>query len=143
MPPKKVRARVAKMLGIQEAVFDPGGPTAEQELRRSTVMGSVGSMVKEIRNQSFSEQRYPEPSASGWMFGDASHAEQQFLTLLHNLERTVRAMVGTPDAVSTEDLRINQLAICRAAMHACEATGRPVPPFVTRIYNELIAGTFK
>ena len=83
------------------------------------------------------------PSSDGWLFGDPNHAEEQFLSFLRNIERTTRAMVGDPDLFSSEENRINQLAVCRAAMRSAELMARPVPPWLTRIYNEVIGGTFR
>jgi hypothetical protein len=79
----------------------------------------------------------------GWMFGDPAAAEEQFNRLLRDQDRTVRAMVGDPDVVSKEEIRLNQLAICRAAQKACEMKGRPVPEFIKRSYDAIIAGTFR
>ncbi len=78
----------------------------------------------------------------GWLFGDPTFAEQQFIAFLRNIERTTRAMVGDPDLFAAEEHRINQLAVCRAAMRSAELAGRPVPTWLTRIHNEVIGGEF-
>lgn len=83
------------------------------------------------------------PPSSGWLFGDPIEAEEQFLSFLRNIERTTRAMIGNPDLFSIEENRLNQLAVCRAAMRSAELAGRPVSAWLTRIYNEVIGGTFR
>lgn len=77
----------------------------------------------------------------GWLWRD-DEAEESFRTLIRNLDRTIRAMVSG-EATSPEDVRKLQLATCRAAMHSAEAAGRPVPQFVTDVYNEIIEGRFR
>ena len=78
----------------------------------------------------------------GWLFGDPTFAEEQFVAFLDNIERTTRAMVGDPDLFAAEEHRINQLAVCRAAMRSAELAGRPVPRWLTRIHNEMLGGGF-
>lgn len=80
---------------------------------------------------------------TGWLFADPGEAEGQFVTFLRNIERTTRAMVGNPDLFSAEENRINQLAVCRAALRSAELAGRPVPAWLTRIHNEVIGGSFR
>ncbi|MEO8227628.1 MAG: hypothetical protein ABI637_09355 [Gemmatimonadota bacterium] len=80
---------------------------------------------------------------TGWLFADAAEAEGQFGTFLRHIERTTRAMVGNPVLFSAEENRINQLAVCRAALRSAELAGRPVPAWLTRIYNEVIGGSFR
>jgi transcriptional regulator with XRE-family HTH domain len=83
-----------------------------------------------------------DAEAAGWMWGEPSEAEEQFRTVIRNIEHTLRGMVGEPARVSDESLRKLRLAACRAAMESAELAGRPVPEFVHRVYNEVIEGRF-
>ncbi len=119
---------------------------SEWTLRRlAEAMGRVvpEGVYKERGEPAFSRRTDAPPAPAGWLFGDPAEAEDQFLTFLRNIERTTRAMIGNPDLFSSEENRINQLAVCRAAMRSAELAGRPVPAWLTRIYNEVIGGTFR
>jgi hypothetical protein len=64
-------------------------------------------------------------------------------TILRNLERTTRAMVGKPDLFSAEDLRLNRLGVIRAAMHSHELAGKQVPRWLRGVYDEVSDGRFR
>ena len=78
----------------------------------------------------------------GWLWGDVDEGEEQFRTLVRDVERTMRAMAGD-GALNPENLRRIRLELCRSAVAACEATGRPVPSYVHAVYNEVIGGRFR
>jgi hypothetical protein len=80
---------------------------------------------------------------AGWVFGDPNEADEFMRTVLRNLERTTRAMVGNPDLFSGEDLRLNRLGVIRAAMHSHELAGKQVPRWLRGLYDEVSDGKFR
>lgn len=84
-----------------------------------------------------------QPEGAGWAFGDPNEADEFMRTVLRNLERTTRAMVGNPDLFSVEDLRLNRLGVIRAAMHSHELAGKQVPRWLRGLYDEVSDGRFR
>lgn len=128
-PAKSRLERIASRVGAPVTIFAEGGPRPQDVLAAG---GSPG----------IDEAEGEPPEGPGWVFGDPTEAEAQFRTFLRATERTLRAMVGRPDLFATEELRVNQLAACRAAMRSAELAGRPVPAWLHQVYNEVISGTF-
>ena len=117
---------------LAEAMGGPPPTSDEIAAAHGTTAGASGEDADRLRTE-------PE----GWVFGAPREAEEQFVSFLRNIERTTRAMVGNPDLFSAEENRTNQLAVCRGVMRSAEVAGRPVPPWLPRIYTDVIRGRFR
>ena len=150
-PPTAERRGIERDLRIESGFLDR--PTVPGDAELDRILGPLTPepprpiVVKEplvpYRPSWADEVEDGPPEGPGWLWGDPTEAESQFLSFLRNIERTTRAMVGNPDLFSAEETRINQLAVCRAAMKSHELAGEPVPEWLHRIYNELISGSFR
>ena len=87
-----------------------------------------------------SDMPYDPPEGPGWLWEEPSAVEEQFRSYIRSVEYTVRGMVGDPDQVKIKELRLITIDLARLS---ARSAGRPIPPFIQQIENEIIAGTFR
>jgi transcriptional regulator with XRE-family HTH domain len=126
-PPRGRLERLAERNGWPVEIFADGGPSP-----KTAVSGSL--MVREPG----ASYHAPVVDQGDWLSRGEDELEEMIRTVVRNVERTVRGMVT--DTVSVRDM---QLVLCRALIRQCESAGKPVPPVLTKVYNEVIEGRFK
>jgi transcriptional regulator with XRE-family HTH domain len=126
-PHKTTLQHAEDINGWPVAIFAEGGPMPSQVVKR-----------RQITEVDDAEGDAPE--GPGWLWEDPREAEDAFRSYVRNVERSVRGMVGDPDQVKLKELR---LVVIDMARSGARAAGRPVPPFVQVVENEIIAGTFR
>lgn len=117
--------------GILRRKADTSDETLEKLAR------ALGVSPPELPTGNSRSSLVPEPAAV-YETPDADELEEQLRTFVRHADRTVRFMLG-PDATT----RDQQLEACRWLMKSAELAGRPVPPALTKIYNEVIEGRFR
>lgn len=148
-PPQAMTRRILEQeIGLPAGYLD-GTVEADLMLLRKQRRGfTYQQRFQELRERGRKAYEAPEMEVvgelgEGWLWEAPSDAEARFRTVLTNLDRTTRAMVGDPDLFSAEETKKYRLALVRGTMHSSELAGKPVPAWLTAIYNELIGGTFR
>lgn len=148
-PDPPVMARLAQLLDVPfewlaegkgRSPFEPSPGT--QRVLEAVITGgkSIEKLEQRARRSEFADAAADPPEEPGWLWEDPSEAEEAFRTYIRNVERSVRGMVGDPDGVKLKELRLIVIDMARSG---ARAAGRPVPPFVHAVENEIISGSFK
>lgn len=145
------KRRIEKALFLPEGYLDGDVTLDLLEHRRHLRQRWALTLVREGDAPGYGANGIPTPPATiegpsaveGWLWREPGEAEQLFRTLLRNLERTTRAMVGNPDLFSAEGLRLNRLAAIDAAELSHRLGGRAIPQWLYAIKNEVITGGFR
>lgn len=127
----------ARKNGWPLSIFSEGGPMPSELLGKGKETGLVRESVAR-----YGDAEGDEPEGPGWLWQDPTEAEESFRTYIRNVERSVRGMVIEPAAVEKhlKDLRLVVVDMFRSG---ARAAGKPIPPFVQVVENEIIAGTFR
>lgn len=142
-PLPAVMGRVAQLLDVPLLWLDTGAgasPFATAGVRAQSATAKP-SGVREPRSP-YPEAEGDPAEGPGWLWEDPTEAEERFRDQLRYIERSIRGMVGDPEAVQ-QQLKELRLVVIDMSRSGARAAGRPIPPFVQVVENEIIAGTFR
>jgi transcriptional regulator with XRE-family HTH domain len=144
-PNPPTMARLAHLLDVpMEWLAEGKGPSplGEGKALKAVVRFTPSGGPSGRASNTTEEAEGDDPEGAGWLWEDPREAEDSFRSYIRGVERSVRGLVIDPVAVE-KHLKELRLVVVDMFRSGARAAGKPVPPFVQVVENEIIAGTFR